>query len=55
MHQHSHHHDHHHSTRAHSRRDFLSFLASATVLAPWAFGQRLKSFIATHKTEEENV
>jgi hypothetical protein len=43
MHQHSHHHDHHHSTRAHSRRDFLSFLASATVLAPSAFGQRLKT------------
>lgn len=40
MHPHKHHHSHDHGPRAHSRRDFLSFLMSAAVLAPWALGQQ---------------
>ena len=39
MHTHKHHHTHHHAPRQHSRRDFLSFLASAAVSASWAYGQ----------------
>ena len=37
--QHKHRHVHDHGPRVHSRRDFLSFLVSAAVLAPWALGQ----------------
>ena len=33
---------HHHSHGSRTRRDFLSTLISAAVLAPWAFGQREK-------------
>lgn len=40
MHPHKHHHTHDHGPRVHSRRDFLSFLMSAAVLAPWALGQQ---------------
>lgn len=32
-------HDHHHTPHSPTRRDFLSTLISAAVLAPWAFGQ----------------
>jgi Protein of unknown function (DUF3500) len=39
VHPHKHHHPHDHGPRVHSRRDVLSFLVSAAVLAPWAHGQ----------------
>src|SRR5580698_8128872 len=40
VHQHNHSHAHRHGPRVHSRRDFLSSLVSAAVLAPWALGQQ---------------
>jgi hypothetical protein len=39
VHPHKHHYAHDHGPRVHSRRDVLSFLVSAAVLAPWAHGQ----------------
>jgi hypothetical protein len=48
MHSHSdrhphHHHPHHHGPRTPSRRNFLSALIPAAVLAPWALGQRAQT------------
>ncbi len=43
MHTHKHHHPHHHHPHVPSRRDFLSSLVSAAVLAPWAFGQQTQT------------
>ncbi len=40
LHPHRHQHAHHHGPRLHSRRNFLSSILPAALLAPWALGQK---------------